>query len=158
MKKHLLLLFLLVFSCICHAQIQTKILDLEIGVSTEQNVVNFLNRNKYSFKKEDMVLVAKNVKFAKAEWEETGFLFHEGKLVAIMFMEKTKGSNGEYMIVKSALKEKYNEYIANESNMGTVYFDKNMAVLYIGEGKLACLAYVSANHLMDIMSKVMGEL
>lgn len=163
MKKILVVLSL--FFCLgLNAQIQRFFFEMELGVSTQQQVENKLREmGKPVIKKADEIRT-NNIKFGEYNWEQVSFGFKENKLILIAFKSRTYTSREEGKIALDAsvfskiLENKYKEYSFLDKTNYRIYADKETMVLFLKNSKMFSLAYADGEEIMNIYSKLQNEL
>ena len=159
MKKRILLSLIFCF-CIVYgvnAQIQRKIMDTEIGVSTKNDVANILKSKNIQFKESKDGIEAQNVTFANSKWETVSFAIDADKLIGVMFMTKNI-KEIDIEIIKSVLKKKYENYQMTDTSYMSAYFDKETAVMIVSLKQKAVLGYVDGSYIQKLMSMYTDDL
>lgn len=159
MKKRILL-FLIFCFCIVYgvnAQIQRKIMDTEIGVSTKNDVANILKSKNIQFKESKDGIEAQNVTFANSKWEKVSFAIDADKLIGVMFMTKNI-KEIDIEIIKSVLKKKYENYQMTDMSYMSAYFDKETVVMIVSLKQKAVLGYVDGSYIQKLMSMYTDDL
>lgn len=133
--KRVIVIMILVFAyTLCNAQITRKFWGLELGKSTEKQVVDVLKQKGFS-PEVDKGLNCISVEtdnffnFGGGMWSYVSFSFYEGKLYCVHFQ------NNEYQVpmgilemfnnLKERIETKYAKYnIHDETPQGPAYFDE----------------------------------
>lgn len=145
------LMFLLLCMVTATAQIQRKILDFTLGVTTKAQVLNYLKNHHYKYLlRKNGEYVASNITFAGYNWQDTYFSFYKGKLYCVDFRddgeytpeellkevwERLKNSlNSKYSIYSISSKDNKIEFSDNKTYVGLGYEysfgSKSLSIMY----------------------------
>ncbi|MBD5199682.1 MAG: hypothetical protein HDS83_04760 [Bacteroidales bacterium] len=126
MKKLLFIFIGILFSIISfssNAQINSKILNVTLGQSTQQNVLNMVQKNGYKFTQTSTSITCTDVEFAGYGWEKTIFYFYKNVFYKVEFKdpyvisekeikswERPTSESEIYKRIRQAIKTKYSKY------------------------------------------------
>ena len=134
------------------AQIQRKILDFSLGVTTKTQVLNYLKSHHYKYShNEDGEYVVEKIKFAGHIWPVAYFSFYKGKFYCVDFRDSDSFTPKETLelvwnSINQSLCRKYsaysntidNDYIDFSDNRTSVSLDhrylmggRTLAIMYI---------------------------
>ena len=140
-KRLYLLIFFLLCTVIASAQIQRKILDFTLGVSTKTQVLNYIKSHQYVYHlDEEGNFVVQRIKFAGENWSHARFCFYNEKLYLVSFRHNdriTLKENLDYIWdrLNDSLKKKYSDYIFESEKDSSSYFDnKTFLVFFYKQG------------------------
>ena len=120
-KRFCLLTLFLLCAIIATAQIQRKILDFTLGVTTKVQVQNYLKSHHYKYHlNEDGDFIVEKVTFAGHNWPAAFFCFYKGKLFLVDFRNNDDFTPVETMDLiwerlSNSLKKKYSNYSFSSS-------------------------------------------
>ena len=141
MKKLLFIFVGILFSIISFsssAQINNKILNVTLGKSTHQNVLNMVKENGYKYIQIPSTITCTDVEFAGYGWEKTIFYFHNNLLYKVEFeypyvitekdikeWQRPTSQPEIYQRLRQAVKTKYAQYgnLSDRYNDGITKFE-----------------------------------
>lgn len=137
MKKILFLIIFLLSTIIASAQIQRKIFDFTLGVTTKSQVLNYIKSHQCVYHlDEEGNFVVHRIKFAGQNWNQANFCFYNGKLYLVSFRDNDLVSLKETLDLvwnrlADSLKKKYNDYLVELLKDSISYSDnKTFLLLY----------------------------
>lgn len=147
-KRFYLLIVFLLCTIIASAQIQRKLLDFTLGVTTKTQVQNYIKSHQYVYHlDEEGNFVIHNIKFAGQNWHHANFCFYNGKLYKVSFSATELDTSKENLDLiwqrfVDSLKKKYIDYICLSEKDNYSYFDnKTVVVLFYKQfSSVWCLA------------------
>ena len=150
-KRFYFLIAFLLCAVITTAQIQRKILDFTLGVTTKTQVLNYLKNHHFNYSlNEDGEYVVQKITFAGHNWPIAYFSFYKGKFYCVDFRDSdsftpaetlelvwkrlNNSLNKKYSIYSISTKDDYIEFSDNKTNVSLdhrySFGGKTLAIMY----------------------------
>ena len=150
-KRFYILIVFSLCAVIATAQIQRKILDFTLGVTTKTQVLNYLKRHHCHYSlNEDGEYVVNKISFAGHNWPIAYFSFYNGKFYCVDFRDSdgftstetlelvwkrfNNSLNKKYSIYSVSIKDDYIEFSDYKTNVSLdyrySYGSKSLSIMY----------------------------
>ena len=161
--RRILFLFALFVVIVAEAQIQRRFFDLELGISTRQQVEEMLRGMGKEFTPGANRITAHDMEVDDYDWANVRFGFKDDKLVLLLLTSRTYelkekfSAESDAASVRSHMDDKYREYqylFMNNGKIVAYYDEKTMAAFFETPKTLQFgLAYADGDSFMNFLKQ-----
>ena len=161
--RRILCLFALFAAMVAEAQIQRGFFDLELGVSTRQQVEEKLREMGKQFSSETNRITAHDMELEDYDWANVRFGFKDDKFVLLLLTSRTYElkekftAESDAAAMKSRMDDRYKDYqylFMNNGKIVAYYDEKTMAAFFETPKTLQFgLAYADGDSFMSLLNR-----